>query len=87
MPDEREFRIGDVQSGLAERGPAAAARARLDEAVFPTLAALLKLPASEFRARVDALAERARQEGSGEVQQALQTAVRLLPELKKDFGG
>jgi hypothetical protein len=59
----------------------------VDVAVFPTLAAFLRGPAAEFRQRLDALAARARQESSPEVQAALQTAVRLLPDIYAKHGG
>jgi hypothetical protein len=86
MAEEREFRIGDVAERAGVRSPSVG-RPGPDAGTFPTLAALLKATPTEFRDRLDSLAARARDEGSEEVKAALQTAVRLLPELKKDFGG
>jgi hypothetical protein len=85
MPEEREFRIGDLQAGLAE--PAPHSGGRVDEGLFPTLSAWLGLPSPQRRERTDALAERARQEPRPEVQAALQAALRLLSEIPLNDGG
>jgi hypothetical protein len=86
MPEEREFRIGDVQAGFVE--PAPEGKRPVDEGLFPTLAAWLGLPSPQRRARADLLAARARQETRPEVQAALQAALRLLSEIPlKDGGG
>jgi hypothetical protein len=86
MPEEREFRIGELGQ-LAEPARARPGAA-VDAGVFPTLAAWLGLPSPKRRERADALAERARQETRPAVQAALQAALRLLSELQiKDGGG
>jgi hypothetical protein len=85
MPEEKEFRIGDLQAGFVEpvsRGPG-----RVDEGLFPTLAAWLALPSPARRERTDELAGRARKETRPEVQAALQAAVRLLTEIPLKDGG
>ncbi len=85
MPEEREFRIGDLQAGFVE--PAPRSGGRVDEALFPTLAAWLDLPSPERRERTDLLAARAREETQPEVQAALQAALRLLSEIPLNDGG
>jgi hypothetical protein len=82
MPEERVFRIGELQAGLSEPGVAApASRGGVDAGLFPTLAAWVQLPAPERRERLDRLAARGREEPSPDAQAALQTAVRLLSEI------
>jgi hypothetical protein len=85
MPEEKEFRIGDLQAGFVEPAPRSAGR--VDEGLFPTLAAWLDLPSPARRERTDALAARAREETRPEVQAALQTAARLLTETSLKDGG
>jgi len=85
MPEEPEFRIGDLQAGYVE--PAARSGGRVEEALFPTLGAWLGLPSPERRERTDLVAERARQETRPEVQAALQAALRLLSEIPLKDGG
>jgi hypothetical protein len=85
MPEEKEFRIGDLQAGFAE--PAPRGPARVDEGLFPTLAAWLEMPSPERRERTDQLAARARAETRPEVKAALQAAVRLLSEIPLKDGG
>lgn len=88
MPDTPEFRVGDVSRDDAARGTAApAAGSGLDAATFATLVAFLKGSPPEFRARLDELAAHARRETNPEVQTALQTAQRLLPDLYSRYGG
>ncbi len=89
MAGEREFRIGDVPHELLGKSlPKAAPSPGLDKDSFPTLAAFLKAPAGDFRARVDALQARARQQGTpADLEAALQAAVRVLPEMYKVYGG
>jgi len=90
MPERPEYRVGDLApefAGRPEASPPAAAPDGVDVEVFPTLAAFLRGPVADFRQRLDALAARARQESSPEVQAALQTAVRLLPEVFAKHGG
>jgi hypothetical protein len=86
MPDERQFRIGDLRD-LSE--PAAArSGSTVDAGLFPTLAGWLGLPSPERRRRTDALSEQAHAETRPPVQAALQAALRLLSELQlKDGGG
>jgi hypothetical protein len=85
MPEEKEFRIGDLQAGLVE--PAPRSGGRVDEGLFPTLAAWLDLPSPARRERTDLLAARARQETRPDVQAALQAALRLLSEIPLKDGG
>jgi hypothetical protein len=85
MPEEKEFRIGDLQAGFVE--PAPRSEGRVDKGLFPTLAAWLELPSPALRERTDELAARARQETRPEVQAALQAAVRLLSEIPLKDGG
>lgn len=85
MPEEREFRIGDVQAGFVEPTPPRSSQ--VEAGLFPTLAAWLGLPSPERRERTDLLAERARQETRPEVQAALQAALRLLSEIPLNDGG
>jgi|MudIll2142460700_1097286.scaffolds.fasta_scaffold74258_3 hypothetical protein len=85
MPEEKEFRIGDLQAGFVE--PAPRSGGRVDEGLFPTLAAWLDLPSPARRERTDELAARARQETRPEVQTALQAAIRLLSEISLKDGG
>lgn len=88
MSEDREFRIGDVQGEMTGKGlPRTNTAPAVDKDTFPTLAAMLKLPPAEFRARLDALASHGRQAASGDVQGALQAAVRVLPEMYKVYGG
>jgi hypothetical protein len=82
MGEEREFRIGDLQAGLAEPGAGTRPSARaVDAGLFPLLAAWVQMPAPARRERMDALASRAREETSSEVRAALQTALRVLSEI------
>jgi hypothetical protein len=85
MPEEKEFRIADLQVGFVE--PAPRSGGRVDEGLFPTLAAWVELPSPARRERTDALAARARGETRTEVQAALQAAVRLLSEISLKDGG
>jgi hypothetical protein len=85
MPEEKEFRIGDLQAGLVE--PAPRGPAPVDAGLFPTLAAWLELPSPARRERIDELAAQARAETRPEVQAALQAAVRLLSEIPLKDGG
>jgi len=85
MPEEKEFRIGDLQAGFVE--PAPRGPSLVDGGLFPTLAAWLELPSPARRERTDELAARARTETRPEVQAALQAAVRLLSEIPLKDGG
>jgi hypothetical protein len=87
MPQEPEFRIGDLQAGPSD--PAVPpGGGRVDANLFPAVAAWLALPSPERRERMDALAARARQEARPEVQAAWQAALRLLSEIQlNDDGG
>ena len=89
MAEEREFRVGDMQRELLGKAlPKAAPSAGLDKDSFPTLAAFLKAPGGDFKARVDALQARTRQPGTpADLHAALQAAVRVLPEMYKVYGG
>ena len=87
MPEEREFRVGDLhQAALPERD-APEQKVGLDADVFPTLASFLATPSAAFRERLDRLTARARQESAPEAQAALQAAVNLLGVLYKKHGG
>ena len=86
MPDEREFRIGDLRD--VSEPAAARSGGAVDPGLFPTLAGWLGLASPERRQRTDALAEQAHAETRPPVQAALQAALRLLSELQvKDGGG
>jgi hypothetical protein len=88
MSDEKEFRIGDMQREFADRAAARVSAAPgFDAEKFPTLAAFLRLAPGPFRERIDKLAARAREESSAETKAALQTVVRVLPEVYKKYGG
>lgn len=88
MAGDGEFRIGDRQRDFAVRGlPKPVPEPGLDPTTFPTLHAFLKADATEFRGRIDALSARARLESSPDLQRALQTAARVLPEIYKKYGG
>jgi hypothetical protein len=88
VPDEPEFRVGDMAPEFSRNdAPAAASRPGIDVEAFPTLAAWMRLSKTELRERVDQLAGRARQESSQEVQKALQTAAQVLQSLHTKHGG
>ncbi len=87
MNDEKEFRIGDVPArGLTDRVVPRAEPGGIDKQTFPTLSAFLEAPPALFRSRVDSLAARARS-AQGDLQGALQAAVRVLPGIYKLYGG
>ncbi len=84
MPEDGPLRIGDLAPVANEpEGARPAAVQAVDGDALPVLAALLAAPAGEFRERLDALASRVRAEESRDVRMALQTAARLLPELRR----
>jgi hypothetical protein len=84
MPADRTVRVGDLAPAANEPGrEREAALAAADADALPELGALLSASAGEFRERLDALAARARVEESSEVRLALQTAGRVLPELRR----
>jgi hypothetical protein len=85
MPEDKEFRIGDLGAMPEPVGPPR--RSPVDAGLCPTLAAWLGLPSPERRRRTDALAEQARQESRPEVVAALQAALRLLSEIPLKDGG
>ncbi len=85
MPEEPEFRIGDL--GATSEPAVPPSRSPVDAGLCPTLAAWLALPYPERRRRTDALAEQARQESRPEVVAALQAALRLLSEISLKDGG
>ena len=85
MPEESPVRVGDLAPVANEPGGprASAAVSAADAQALPALAALLAAPAGEYRERLDAIAARVREETSADVRLALQTAARLLPELRR----
>ncbi len=77
-------RVGDLQPGANEPGFVRHAAARsVDGDAMPALAALLAAPAGRFREELDAFAARLREEESGDVRHALQTASQVLLELRR----
>jgi hypothetical protein len=87
MSEEREFRIGEVQRELAgKQVPRAEPGAGFDRDTFPTLHAFLRVPPAAFRKQLDVLSAGGRA-ATGDLQGALQAAVRVLPEMYKVYGG
>jgi hypothetical protein len=85
--DQQSFRAGDLAAGTrgaARGGGQDGGKAQLDEGAFPVLAGLLRKPAAEFRAELDALSAAAKTQSKPAVQQALQTAVQILNELYRN---
>ena len=89
MTEQSEFRVGDLASAAVPRRSQdePAPGGQLDPVAFPTLSAIVRLPTSDFRSKIDELAALGRQESSPAVQKALLLAAQMLPVIHKTYGG